>query len=98
MRLRGISKRFGPVQANRDISLDVQPGTIHGIIGDTGYMAEAFRAFAAQDDALVVDFEKKLAKGSGPHKFQGLLQGFWQRRVNGFQEVKNDFPSAINVP
>ena len=36
VRLRGISKRFGPVQANRDISLDVQPGTIHGIIGENG--------------------------------------------------------------
>ncbi len=30
---------------------------IHGIIGDTGYMAEAFRAFAAQDDALVLTFD-----------------------------------------
>ncbi|MEM1363481.1 MAG: ATP-binding cassette domain-containing protein, partial [Pseudomonadota bacterium] len=34
--LKGISKAFGPVQANRDISLKVQPGTIHGIIGENG--------------------------------------------------------------
>ncbi|MEM8956478.1 MAG: ABC transporter ATP-binding protein [Pseudomonadota bacterium] len=34
--LTGISKAFGPVQANRDISLTVQPGTIHGIIGENG--------------------------------------------------------------
>ena len=34
--LRGISKSFGPVQANRDISLTVQPGTIHGIVGENG--------------------------------------------------------------
>ena len=34
--LKGISKSFGPVQANRDISLTVQPGTIHGIIGENG--------------------------------------------------------------
>ncbi|PRX37505.1 simple sugar transport system ATP-binding protein [Meinhardsimonia xiamenensis] len=34
--LRGISKAFGPVQANRDISLTVMPGTIHGIIGENG--------------------------------------------------------------
>ncbi len=34
--LRGISKAFGPVQANKDISLSVQPGTIHGIIGENG--------------------------------------------------------------
>ena len=34
--LRGISKAFGPVQANRDIALRVMPGTIHGIIGENG--------------------------------------------------------------
>ena len=34
--LRGISKAFGPVQANRDIALRIVPGTIHGIIGENG--------------------------------------------------------------
>lgn len=34
--LKGISKSFGPVQANKDISIRVQPGTIHGIIGENG--------------------------------------------------------------
>ena len=34
--LRGISKAFGPVQANRDISIRVRRGTIHGIIGENG--------------------------------------------------------------
>ncbi len=34
--LRGISKAFGPVQANRDISIRVAKGSIHGIIGENG--------------------------------------------------------------
>jgi simple sugar transport system ATP-binding protein len=34
--LRGISKAFGPVQANRDIDIQVRRGTIHGIIGENG--------------------------------------------------------------
>ena len=34
--LKGISKAFGPVQANKDISIRVMPGTIHGIIGENG--------------------------------------------------------------
>ncbi|MFD3190949.1 ABC transporter ATP-binding protein [Sedimentitalea sp. HM32M-2] len=34
--LRGISKAFGPVQANKNISIAVAPGTIHGIIGENG--------------------------------------------------------------
>ena len=34
--LRGISKAFGPVQANKDINLTVARGSIHGIIGENG--------------------------------------------------------------
>ena len=34
--LKGISKAFGPVQANKDISIRVMHGTIHGIIGENG--------------------------------------------------------------
>ena len=34
--LRGIDKWFGDVHANRDISLVVHPGTIHGIVGENG--------------------------------------------------------------
>ena len=34
--LRNISKQFGPVQANRNVSLMVESGTIHGIIGENG--------------------------------------------------------------
>ncbi|MFM2355154.1 MAG: hypothetical protein RLZZ528_890 [Pseudomonadota bacterium] len=34
--LRGISKAFGPVQANKNIAISVMPGTIHGIIGENG--------------------------------------------------------------
>jgi len=34
--LTGISKSFGPVQANKDIDLAVEAGTIHGIVGENG--------------------------------------------------------------
>ena len=34
--LRAISKAFGPVQANKDISIKVKRGSIHGIIGENG--------------------------------------------------------------
>ena len=34
--LRAINKRFGPVRANKDVSLAVRPGVIHGIIGENG--------------------------------------------------------------
>ncbi|WP_439495065.1 ABC transporter ATP-binding protein [Bosea sp. (in: a-proteobacteria)] len=34
--LSGISKSFGPVQANKDVSLTVAAGSIHGIVGENG--------------------------------------------------------------
>lgn len=36
LELRKISKAFGSRFANRDIALSVEPGTIHGIIGENG--------------------------------------------------------------
>ncbi|MEO7939632.1 MAG: ABC transporter ATP-binding protein [Burkholderiaceae bacterium] len=32
----GISKRFGPVEANADVHLTVARGTVHGIVGENG--------------------------------------------------------------
>jgi simple sugar transport system ATP-binding protein len=34
--VRGIDKRFGDVDANRDVSLAVHQGTIHGVVGENG--------------------------------------------------------------
>ena len=34
--LKGVSKRFGAVLANKDIDLRVPAGTIHGIVGENG--------------------------------------------------------------
>jgi len=32
----GISKRFGPVQALDNVSLSVEPGEVHGLLGAMG--------------------------------------------------------------
>ena len=34
--LKNISKRFGPVQANEQISLTLEPGRIYGLLGENG--------------------------------------------------------------
>ncbi len=36
VRMDGISKRFGAVQANRSVQLVVAAGTVHGIVGENG--------------------------------------------------------------
>ncbi len=36
VQLSGISKKFGSLWANRDVSLDIQTGSIHAIVGENG--------------------------------------------------------------
>ena len=76
--LRGISKAFGPVQANKDISIRVMPGTIHGIIGENGagkstlmsilygfYKADAGEIFIAGKKTLIPNSQSAIAAGIG---------------------------------
>ena len=76
--LRGISKAFGPVQANRDISIRVMPGTIHGIIGENGagkstlmsilygfYKADAGEIWVAGKRTEIPDSQAAIAAGIG---------------------------------
>jgi len=35
LELQGMTKRFGPVVANDNISLVVEPGEIHSLLGET---------------------------------------------------------------
>ena len=76
--LRGISKAFGPVQANKDISIRVMPGTIHGIIGENGagkstlmsilygfYRADAGEIFIGGKPTIIHDSQAAIRAGIG---------------------------------
>ncbi|MGB1236205.1 MAG: ABC transporter ATP-binding protein [Planktomarina sp.] len=76
--LKGISKAFGPVQANKDISISVQPGTIHGIIGENGagkstlmsilygfYKADAGEVFIRGERTEIPDSQAAIRAGIG---------------------------------
>ncbi|APE44308.1 heme ABC transporter ATP-binding protein [Sulfitobacter alexandrii] len=76
--LKGISKSFGPVQANKDISIRVMPGTIHGIIGENGagkstlmsilygfYKADRGEIFVSGRKANITDSQAAIASGIG---------------------------------
>jgi len=76
--LKGISKAFGPVQANKDISIRVMPGTIHGIIGENGagkstlmsilygfYKADKGEVFINGNQTDIPDSQAAIAAGIG---------------------------------
>lgn len=76
--LKGISKAFGPVQANKDISIRVMPGTIHGIIGENGagkstlmsilygfYTADSGEIFIGGQRTNIPDSQAAIAAGIG---------------------------------
>ena len=76
--LRGISKAFGPVQANKDIAIRVMPGTIHGIIGENGagkstlmsilygfYKADKGQIFINGKETQIPDSQAAIAAGIG---------------------------------
>ena len=76
--LKGISKAFGPVQANKDISIRVMPGTIHGIIGENGagkstlmsilygfYKADKGQIFISGKKTDIPDSQAAIAAGIG---------------------------------
>ncbi len=60
--LDGINKSFGPVHANKNIDLAVEPGTIHGIIGENGagkstLMNILYGFYQADSGTILVDGE-----------------------------------------
>ncbi|WP_417273158.1 ABC transporter ATP-binding protein [Celeribacter halophilus] len=76
--LRGISKAFGPVQANKDISISVAKGSIHGIIGENGagkstlmsilygfYKADAGEILINGKEVEITDSQEAIAAGIG---------------------------------
>ncbi|MBP80252.1 MAG: heme ABC transporter ATP-binding protein [Deltaproteobacteria bacterium] len=76
--LIAISKAFGAVQANKDISIRVMPGTIHGIIGENGagkstlmsilygyYKADRGEIFVKGNQTSIPNSEAAIAAGIG---------------------------------
>ena len=63
MALEGISKRFGAVQALRDVSLRIESGTVHALLGENGagkttLMHVAFGMLRADTGSISIDGER----------------------------------------
>jgi general nucleoside transport system ATP-binding protein len=102
--LKGISKSFGPVQANKDISIQVPRGTIHGIIGENGagkstlmsilygfYRADAGEIFISGKLTPIPDSQSAIRAGIGM-----VFQHF--KLVQNFTVLENVILGAEDGP
>lgn len=102
--LKGISKSFGPVQANRDINIAVPKGTIHGIIGENGagkstlmsilygfYKADAGEIFINGAPTPIPDSQSAIRAGIGM-----VFQHF--KLVQNFTVLENVILGAEDGP
>ncbi len=111
--LRGISKSFGPVQANKDISIKVARGSIHGIIGENGagkstlmsilygfYKADSGEILIGGKTTTIPDSQAAIAAGIGM-VFQHfkLVQNFsvLENVILGAEEGRLLTPSLDNA-
>ena len=67
--LRGITKRFGAVIANREIDLAVRRGTIHGIVGENGagkstLMSILYGFYQADEGEVIIGGRRADIRGS----------------------------------
>ena len=104
IQLKGISKAFGPVQANKNISISVKPGTIHGIIGENGagkstlmsilygfYKADSGQIFINGKETQIPDSQAAIKAGIGM-----VFQHF--KLVQNFTVLENVILGAEDGP
>jgi ribose transport system ATP-binding protein len=69
LRMRGISKRFGPVQALSDVTFSVRKGTVHALCGENGAGKSTLMKIVAgvhQPDAGVIELNGRECRFTAP--------------------------------
>jgi ABC-type sugar transport system ATPase subunit len=90
LRATGISKRFGAVVALEDVSLEVRPGEIAGLVGDNG----------AGKSTLIKIMSAVFSADTGEIEYEGLPATFGspaQARAAGIETVYQDLALAGNM-
>ncbi len=77
LELRGITKAFGPVIANQDISITVEPGQIHCLLGENGagkstLMNVLYGLYSADSGEILLDGQPINFAGPGEAMAAGL--------------------------
>jgi len=95
LEVRGLSKRFGGLQAVGDVSFDVRPGTVKAVIGPNGAgKTTLFNLISGvtPPDAGAVTFQGRAIQGRAPHQVAalGLSRTFQQIRLfSGMTTLEN---------
>ncbi len=77
LELRGITKRFGALVANNQISLTVEPGEIHALLGENGagkstLMNVLYGLYQADEGEIVLDGQAQKFRGPGDAMAAGI--------------------------
>ncbi|MEY4989962.1 MAG: hypothetical protein RIS08_188 [Actinomycetota bacterium] len=77
LELRGITKRFGTLVANNHISLTVEPGEIHALLGENGagkstLMNVLYGLYQADEGEIVLDGQAQKFRGPGDAMAAGI--------------------------
>lgn len=77
LELRGITKRFGTLVANNKISLTVEPGEIHALLGENGagkstLMNVLYGLYQADEGEILLDGKAQSFKGPGDAMAAGI--------------------------
>ena len=104
IKLTNISKSFGSIQANKNISLSVNVGTIHGIVGENGagkstlmsilygfYKADSGEIFVSGNQTIIPDSQAAISAGIGM-----VFQHF--KLVENFSVLENVILGAEDGP
>ena len=77
LELQGMTKRFGPVVANDNISLVVEPGQIHALLGENGagkstLMNLLYGLYQPDEGRIVLDGAEQSFSGPGDAMDAGI--------------------------
>lgn len=77
LELRGITKRFGTLVANNKISLTVEPGEIHALLGENGagkstLMNVLYGLYQADEGEILLDGKPQKFRGPGDAMAAGI--------------------------
>ncbi|MGI5155157.1 ATP-binding cassette domain-containing protein [Microbispora sp. CA-102843] len=91
VRVRGVRKRYGHVEALRGVDLDIAPGEIHALLGDNGAGKSTLVKVLA---GAVTPDEGTVEINGVPHRFTGPRDA----QAAGIETVYQDLALAPTLP